>query len=158
MKPGPAPKPTKLKLLAGNPGRRPLNEDEPEFNGECIMPTWLTPGAKAEWERIVPGLKSIGLITEVDMAALAGYCIAVDQLERSTMLLQPTEDKPTPEVQVATSGYEVPSGAELMRRQAMKDVRAFAAEFGFTPAQRTRIKTPKKKENVNPFAAVNGKN
>ena len=29
-KPGPKPKPTHLKIITGNPGKRPLNHDEPE--------------------------------------------------------------------------------------------------------------------------------
>jgi len=156
MKPGPAPKPTKLKLVAGNPGKRALNNREPQYSDECCMPEWLPDGAQAEWERVAPHLCELGLLTVVDMAAFAGYCIAVDQLERATNALIPTEDNPRPEIQAAPSGYEVPSGAELMRRQALKEIRAFAAEFGFTPAQRTRIQTPKKEQNANPFAKVSG--
>jgi phage terminase small subunit len=41
-----------------------------------------------------------------------------------------------------------------MRRQATRDIRAFAAEFGFTPAQRTRIQVPKKDQAENPFAKM----
>ena len=140
-----------MKRAAGNPGKRPLNDAEPEYSDECYMPEWLSDGAKVEWERVAPHLRNLGLLTVVDQAAFAGYCIAVDQLERATALLIPTKDDPCPEVQVATSGYEVPSGAELMRRQALKEIRAFAAEFGFTPAQRSRIKVPKKKPKKNPF-------
>jgi P27 family predicted phage terminase small subunit len=158
MKPGPAPKPTKLKEMAGNPGHRPLNDAEPEYSDECYLPDWLPDGARAEWERVAPHLRELGLLTVVDRAAFAGYCIAVDQLERATDALQPTEDNPRPEIQKAPSGYEVPSGAELMRRQSLKEIRAFAAEFGFTPAQRSRIKVPKKHESKNPFDRVtNGK-
>ena len=151
MKPGPAPKPTKLKLVAGNPGKRPLNDSEPQYADGCPMPPWLPAGARAEWLRVEPHLQEMGLLTVVDMAAFAGYCIAVDQLERATEALIPTEDRPRPEIQFAPSGYEVPSGAELMRRNALKEIRAFAAEFGFTPAQRSRIRVPKKKEKKNPF-------
>ena len=152
MKPGPAPKPTTLKRNAGNPGKRPLNDAEPEFASGCDMPEWLPVGAQVEWQRVAPMLDGLGLLQSVDMAAFAAYCMAVDQLERATEALRPTKDNPMPEVQVASSGYEVPSGAELMRRQAIKDIRAFAAEFGFTPAQRSRIKVPKQKKKKNPFA------
>jgi P27 family predicted phage terminase small subunit len=151
MKPGPAPKPTALKRNAGNPGKRALNDAEPEYTHGCDMPEWLPVGAQVEWQRVAPMLEDLGLLQAVDMAAFAGYCMAVDQLERSTDALRPTKDNPRPEIQYAPSGYEVPSGAELMRRQAMKDIRAFAAEFGFTPAQRSRIKVPKKKPEKNPF-------
>ena len=106
------------------------------------MPTWLPPKAKKEWQRVVPELEAVGLLAKVDMAALASYCIAVDVLERATRALRPTRENPRPEMQITQTGYESPSGAELMRRQAMKDIRAFAAEFGFTPAQRSRITVP----------------
>ena len=47
------PKPTKLKILEGNPGRRPLNESEPlpqSIAPEC--PDWLLDEAKKEWNRL----------------------------------------------------------------------------------------------------------
>ena len=49
---GPKPKPTKLKLLEGNPGRRPINDKEPkpkERLPQC--PTHLSEEAKREWQR-----------------------------------------------------------------------------------------------------------
>ena len=146
MKSGPPPKPTHLKLLDGNPGKRPLNEAEPEYEVGCNMPAWLPPGAKREWKRVAPQLETVGLLQEVDMAALASYCIAVDQLERATRALKPTRDNRRPEIQITENGYETISGAELMRRSAVKEIRAFAAEFGFTPAQRSRISVPSKPE------------
>ena len=65
-------------------------------------------------------------------------------LVRATEQLIPTEANPTPEVQITTNGYQAVSGAELMRRQAMKDIRAFCQEFGFSPASRSRISVPQK--------------
>ena len=47
---GRKPKPTAIKVLEGNPGKRPLNEHEPappKANIKC--PTWLLPEAKKEW-------------------------------------------------------------------------------------------------------------
>ena len=144
MKSGPAPKPTKIKQLEGNPGKRALNKNEPEPTIGCTPPAYLTPGAAAEWERVYPELAALELVTVVDQAALACWCLAVDSLERATAALVPTEDNPTPEIQVTEKGYECVSGAELMRRQAMKDIRAFCQEFGFSPASRSRISVPEK--------------
>jgi P27 family predicted phage terminase small subunit len=95
---------------------------------------------------VYPELNVLGLATVVDQAALACWCVAVDMLERATKRLVATEDKPTPEIQITDSGYETVSGAELMRRQAMKDIRAFCQEFGFSPASRSRISVPQKKD------------
>ena len=144
MKPGPPPKPTAIKDIEGNRGKRPLNEREPEPTPGCDAPFWLPPGAIAEWERVYPELDSLGLATVVDQAALACWCVAVDMLERATKQLVPTEENPTPEIQITDSGYETVSGAELMRRQSMKDIRAFCQEFGFSPASRSRIAVPEK--------------
>jgi P27 family predicted phage terminase small subunit len=143
MTSGPAPKPTAIKRLEGNPGKRPLNEHEPEPTRGCTPPAWLPTGALAEWDRVYPELDALGLATVVDQAALACWCVAVDMLERATLRLIPTKKNPTPEVQVTDKGYECVSGVELMRRQAMKDIRAFCQEFGFSPASRSRISVEK---------------
>jgi len=147
MRPGPPRKPTKLKKLEGNPGQYPLNDREPEPTTGCTPPDWLTDGALAEWRRVYPELESLGLATVVDQAALACWCTAVDNLARATSALVPTTDNPMPEIQTAPSGYECVSGAELMRRQAMKDIRAFCQEFGFSPAARSRILVPEKADD-----------
>jgi len=147
MKPGPPPKPTKIKRLEGNPGCYPLNENEPEPTRGCEPPEWMPPGALAEWGLVYPELDALGLITRVDRAALTCWCLAVDMLERATRQLVPTEENPIPEIQITTSGYEAVSGAELLRRQAMKDIRAFEQEFGFSPSARSRISVPQEKGN-----------
>ena len=144
MRPGPPPKPTAIKRLEGNPGCYPLNENEPEYSSECTPPPWLPTGARVEWERVYPELSSLGLVTVVDQASLSCWCLAVDALERASRQLVPTEANPTPEIQITESGYECVSGSELMRRQAMKDIRAFCQEFGFSPAARSRIAVPEK--------------
>src|SRR5438094_577193 len=76
------PKPTKLKLVTGNPGRRPLNEREPKpLVGEPDMPSFLCEVAKAEWRRMVPILLRMGLLTIADGSCLAGYCLAYADVE-----------------------------------------------------------------------------
>jgi phage terminase small subunit len=56
---GRRPKPTRLKLLTGNPGKRPLNETEPRPEAaipEC--PVVLGPVARQEWDRLVLALSA----------------------------------------------------------------------------------------------------
>ena len=72
--PGPAPKPTALKLVQGNPGKRALNKSEPKFGGTPKCPDWLTPDAKAEWKRVVKELSALDMLRGVDSSALAAYC------------------------------------------------------------------------------------
>ena len=73
--PGPAPKPTMLTVLAGNPGRRPLNQKEAE-----LPPAKSTPpsrlGAKEQdvWQRYARDLIDSGLLRSIDVGAFARFC------------------------------------------------------------------------------------
>ena len=64
-------KPTKLKILEGNPGRRPLNTSEPEYEPKIPKPSDLTPLASAWWDLVVPQLVRVGLAQSVDGPSLA---------------------------------------------------------------------------------------
>lgn len=72
---GRKPKPTAIKLLEGNPGKRPLNRSGPvPPDGGVDCPAWLLPEAKKAWARIASLLTTLGLLTLLDVTALAGYC------------------------------------------------------------------------------------
>ena len=72
---GRKPLPTNFKVINGNPGKRPLNKDEPQFvNVLPDPPDFLTEKALAEWNRMGPKLVESGVVTEGDMAIFAAYC------------------------------------------------------------------------------------
>ena len=74
---GRKPTPTALKLLEGNPGKRKLNDKEPKPEKKApSCPKWLETEAKKEWRRLAKKMELMGVLTEVDMAAFAGYCQA----------------------------------------------------------------------------------
>ena len=76
---GRKPLPTALKVLEEDrgKGRRPINKDEPTPSQENVKcPSWLMPEAKKEWKRLAPSLIAMGILTEHDMEAFAGYCQA----------------------------------------------------------------------------------
>src|SRR5215207_1010542 len=69
--------PTALKLLTGNPGKRPLNEDEPRPAPRLpVAPTHLGDAAKKEWRRAGRFLLQLGLMSDLDRTAFAAYCTA----------------------------------------------------------------------------------
>ena len=71
---GRKPKPTAIKKLEGNPGKRKLNTKEPiPAKGMPECPQWLLAEAKKEWERLADLMNQMGVLTEVDMAAFAAY-------------------------------------------------------------------------------------
>ncbi len=154
---GPPPKPTKMKQAAGNPGKRPLNAAEPEpLARSPRMPVWLPARAKAEWKRIVPELERLGLLTLVDLAALASYCVAFSELEDATRTLEkegrvcvwPVFDKQGVKVGERLKAHP----AVQLQRDAARLVKQFISEFGLTPASRTRVQGATSGEQADPRA------
>jgi P27 family predicted phage terminase small subunit len=147
--PGPPPKPTALKTLAGNPGHRPLNHAEPQPTGVPKCPPHLDKDAKKEWKRISKELIALGLLTEVDRAALAAYCsawsrwvAAEEHIAKLGLVVK------------APSGYPINNPYVGIANVAMDQMRRFLIEFGLTPASRSRIHIDQKqKSDVDPFTA-----
>jgi P27 family predicted phage terminase small subunit len=95
------------------------------------------PEAKREWNRVVPQLERLGLLTVVDRAALAGYC-------QSWARYREAEEAISQDglIRTTESGYSMPHPAVSISRNALQQVRAFCAEFGLTPSSRGRIQMP----------------
>ena len=75
--PGPPPTPLRLRLLRGNPGKRPLRpEPQPSRPPRCLeRPPFVTGYAADEWDRVAAELHRLGLLTVLDIAVLAVYCM-----------------------------------------------------------------------------------
>lgn len=72
---GRKPKPTALKKLEGNPGKRKLNDREPQPDQAMPrIPAGLDPDAKKCWQRLAPKLNKLGILTQIDGDALESYC------------------------------------------------------------------------------------
>ena len=139
--PGPPPKPTALKLLAGNPGKRKLNEKEPKPKSapKLMPPAWLHKDAKVEWRRIAPKLAKLDLLSEIDRMALAAYCQCYARWKEAEEYLSQngaTFESYTDEGETKYVG-QVPQVAIALNM--LKQMKAFLTEFGMTPATRTRI-------------------
>jgi len=69
-------KPTRLKVLAGNPGGRPLPPPAPEplLPGNIEPPADLTGYGVEVWRNLAPKLRDLGLLTELDVGLLRDYC------------------------------------------------------------------------------------
>lgn len=147
--PGPRPKPTKLKLLEGNPGKRPINHSEPKPEAKIPnCPSWLDDVAKAEWKRVIPDLAGAGLVTTIDRSALAAYCVAFSTAKSAEEIIQREGLTFTME-----NGYTQQHPAVGIRNNALEMMRKFMAEFGMTPASRSKIKleTPDGEDEVEEF-------
>lgn len=145
-------KPTALKVLAGNPGKRPLPENEPMPDAAIPMhPDHLDDEAIAEWDRITPLLYDLGLLTQIDRAALAKYCVAWSRwvnAERAMLKHGVIVKSP--------NGFPVQSPFLAVANRAMSQIKESLAEFGLSPSARTKVAATKKKEKANPFAELLG--
>jgi P27 family predicted phage terminase small subunit len=133
---GPQPKPTVIKLITGNPGRRPLNEREAKPAVAIPSPPDLLKGeALKEWKRITPLLAEVGLMAKLDRAILAGYCKAWDRwLECERML------ETTGLIVKAANGYPMYSPYLAAANKALDQARQYSEQIGLSGASRSRIK------------------
>ena len=132
---GRKPKPTAIKELEGNPGRRPLNKYEPKQQKTAPKcPTWLTQEAKKEWKRMSKSLEAIGILTTVDMGAFAGYCQAYARWKEAEEFLSKHGT-----IFKTPSGYIQQVPQVSIAQTYLKIMKDFCSEFGLTPASRTRL-------------------
>lgn len=132
---GPAPLPTKVKQLRGNPGKRPLNEDEPELPARAPRcPGHLKGEARAEWKRVASTLNTAGLLTQVDRAALAVYCQAWSRWVKAEEQVARHG-----EIVKTVSGNLIQNPYLSIANRSMKQLQTLAREFGMTPSARSQL-------------------
>lgn len=133
----PKPRPTRMKVLEGNPGRRPLSQNEPSpsvMDGVPKPPSHLNKAAKKEWRSIAAKLHRLGLLTEVDITALALYCQSYARwVEAEEKLLL------TGLVIKTINGNVINSPYVNIASASMRDCHKFLIEFGMTPSSRTKV-------------------
>ena len=125
---GRKPKPTALKLVDGNPGKRKAR-DEPQPKSDAVRcPAHLSRLAKRRFRALSAELGRLGLLTNLDIDALAAYCAVWARWV---------------EAERALNGDSGPVSYKnsnlLVANRCLKEMRAFMAEFGMTPSARTRV-------------------
>ncbi len=147
---GPAPKPTALKIIQGNPGGKRLNENEPKPKVVCPpAPSFLDAEAKKEWRRVAKMLSKNRILTEADIPALQMYVVeystwkeAVENLNRDDIIYE-TDNK-----------YKQQSIWLTIRNRSFDNLRKMLQEFGMTPASRSRIAAVGEDKQKSSFAAL----
>lgn len=137
-------KPTKLKIAEGNPGKRPLPEDEFTPAPGCEAPPDLSELEAELWNYYAPQLDAPGLLTKMDRSTLANFCRVQARIKRigqvlnhpeTAMLISYTESAP--------NGTEKPvvklNPLVAEQRQLITQVRMMAGEFGFSPRGRVGL-------------------
>ena len=146
-------KPRGLRILEGrhegvDSGGRKI-EEPIEFERKAPeAPDFLSGRALEEWQRVVAELEPLGLLKRVDRAALTAYCLAWARLVGARELIAVeglTKNGPQGAVR---------NPAVMVEEAASKEIRAWCAEFGLTPAAESKVSRPeggKHGEEANPF-------
>ena len=133
---GRKPKPTAIKVLEGNPGKRQLNTNEPRLSQKKppACPNWLEDEAKAEWKRLAKNLFELGLLTDLDVAAFASYCQAYARWKEAEEFITQHGS-----IVKTKTGYWQQIPQVSIAHSNQKIMMQAAAEFGLTPSARSRM-------------------
>ena len=128
--------PVRLRMLRGNPGKRPPGDLSAELPGHYpSCPRELKGHARREWKRLHRVLGKLRLITPADRSALMGYCLAFGRMVDA-------------EKEVAERGMIVTTKAGniiqnpylSVANKAMEQMRRFIADLGLSPTSRAGLK------------------
>ena len=158
-------KPTHLKLLGGNPGKRPIKEAakaeaeipkvKPDFPAHLFKETkanketnkkankHIIKGAKTQWDYLIKVLHPLGLITILDVPILENYII------NYAYYLQAIEEVNENGFSVGDARKKNPAFSAL--ESLHKFQKEFLIEFGMTPAARSKIQLAGTGEVVDPL-------
>lgn len=146
-------KPTEIKRADGNPGKRPLNKNAPDFTEVVdIAPPLYFEGlefAPVIWQSVVPELLKNGVLRITDMHNVEGFCIAYDNYRQC-------------QKDIAENGVTVMGGNGNLAKnpaltainEAMKQMTMFGSMLGLDPSSRQRLTGNQDKKKTNSFASV----
>jgi len=134
-------KPTALKLLAGNPGKRRLPDREPHpgpLEGALAEPPdWMPRAGRELWQRIVPRLARLGVATECDVEALELLCSSWSDWREAREVLE--REGLSCEVETRGGRRVVARPEVAIAAAAAQRVTRLLSDFGLTPASRSRV-------------------
>ncbi|EAW9117700.1 phage terminase small subunit P27 family [Salmonella enterica] len=152
---GRRPKPGQLKVVAGNPGKRKINDKEPAPAREIPSPpSHLTDWGKVAWGRLTVLLDGMGVMTIADGLALERLCdIYADILQlRDTIAVEGR----TYTVQTEGGFLIKANPAVAMLADADRRFKSYLVEFGLTPAARTKVKVDGGEKEEDPLSQFFG--
>ena len=152
-------KPTALKVLEGNRGKRGIPGKEPQPKAIVPdMPKTIDDDAKRTWKKLTPILKELGLVTEADGDMLAILCqlqarisqihkemkaanVAIKKMKRKyNEFFQADEIEKARDVAFLLGDVEGKKAALMKEeRQYSALFKQYGAEFGLSPRGRTGL-------------------
>lgn len=153
----PRPKPTALKLITGNAGKRALNKKEP--TPARIIPPYpehLNEYGRIAWDKIVVILDKMGVLTEADGYALERLCDCYADILVCRDLLARDGWTYTNITSMGDTLIKAnPAAGQL--RAADAQFKSYLIEFGLTPSARSKVQSSNADESkVDPLGQYFG--
>ncbi|MDV8151924.1 phage terminase small subunit P27 family [Acinetobacter pittii] len=146
-------KPDEQKRAAGNPGKRPLNNNVPEFSEvtNIDVPEYMADldYAPTIWREIVPELLKNKILRITDMHNVESFCIAYENWRQAQK-----EVALNGIVVAGSQGGPVKNPALTAMNEAARQMAMFGSLLGLDPSSRSRLIGDGKKNKGNQFAGV----
>ena len=158
--PGPPPTPTALRIVRGNPGKRPLPQNEPHPRAvmpRCPKSVRQNPSARKAWRQLMSLARSMRVLTEADGPLLEKLALSAGRIR----WIEAEESKHG--LGIFMQIYESKTGAKIgqpsviytIYRNEMEFFFRGLLQFGMSPAARPRIQTVgAKSQDGNPFLSL----
>lgn len=148
---GRKPKPVARKRAAGNPGKRALNNDEPDFGlvTDIEPPEWIMGRAREMWVRVAPLLCNAKVLQVTDLHNVEAFCFAYSNLRAARDHIEVHGIV----VEGATGGM-IKNPAVTVQAEADRQIVTFGSMLGLDPASRQRLVGGGNKKAGNPFSAL----
>lgn len=145
---GRRPKPSGKKALAGNPGKRAINKNEPQFTAitRADPPEWFDDIARGMWETIIDELCSQQLLHVTDLHNVVVFCSAYRNWQ-------------TAQKEVMTGGVTISDGKGSFKKnpamtaanESIRQMVTVGSLLGLDPSSRQRLFGPGTNKSDNPF-------
>jgi len=126
-------KPTRVKELSGNPGKRTLNKVEPKPSGLPMPPSVMSNRAKTIWKRLILAMPP-GVFASTDSFALAAYCEAVSTHQLATSKISGGDIEVT-----GSTGQTKISPWFAVQSDAARLMATLGAKLGLDPVSRQHL-------------------
>lgn len=134
---GRKPVPTAIKKARGNPGKRPLNDQEPQIEAGIPEdpPAHIKGEAADAWRQLSPILNNVKVLTPMDVVAFEMLCVTVGNYRKAAAKVADTSI-----IVLGKNGGAMQNPWFAPMNRCLEQLRGLLAEFGMTPAERSRLK------------------
>ncbi|MGS8281620.1 phage terminase small subunit P27 family [Pseudomonas sp. PARCl1] len=148
---GRPPKPTALKVIQGNPGKRALNKNAPTPDALAKVPDppgWFGPVASSIWRQVAPWLVQSKILTDTDLHNLEVFAMAYQRWREAQ------EDITKNGIVVMGAKQEIKNPACTVANESARQISTFGAALGLDPAARARLKPGEEEDEENEFLTL----